>query len=131
MSEPCLWRIAVSPKRSDLDVHGHAVLRDIHDLGLNHVSVVASTRLVLLEGALAPQDVERIARELLSDPVTETFTCAAGGEDRSLPEEAFNAAIEVHLKGGVMDPVADSTLAVIRDMGVGEFDLRLSTARLY
>src|SRR5207249_11800377 len=34
--------------------------------------------------------------------------------------QGFDAAVEIHLKGGVMDPVADSTLMAVADMGVLE-----------
>ena len=126
-----LWRISVSPKRNDLDAHGHAVLHDIHELGLDHVTRVASSRLYLLEGAVPSAAVKRIAEALLADPVTETFSYREGGDDRTLPGPGADAAIEVHLKGGVMDPVAASMLAAIRDMGAPTDDLQISTARLY
>lgn len=114
--------------------HGNAVLRDVHDMGLPHVTALRLSRLFLLEGAADEEVVERIASDLLADPITETFACVAGGDDRTLPGEGFDAAIEVHLKGGVMDPVAASTLTAIRDMlGLArdESSLAISTARLY
>lgn len=148
-SARALWRITVAPKRPELDSHGAAVLRDTHDMGFPHVRSVRSSRLFLLEGALQPELVDRIAGELLADPVTEVVAVLCGGDDPRLPGEDFDAAVEVHLKGGVMDPVAASTLMAIRDMTStwegkevtaretakthqhSISDLALSTARLY
>ncbi len=125
------WRVTVSPKHEDLDSTGSAVLRDVHDLGLAHVRRVAAGRLFLLEGKLGTEAIERIAAELLADPITEEYRFQSGGNDPDLPGAGFDAAIEVHLKGGVMDPVAASTLAAIGDMGIDTTGLGVSTARLY
>ncbi len=128
---PTLWRIGVSPREAALDAQGASALRDIHELGLPNVSRVATTRLFLVEGSLAEEAVERIAASLLADPITETYTIRQGGDDRSLPGAGFDAAVEVHLKGGVMDPVAGSTLAAVADLGLAVDDLAIATARLY
>lgn len=127
---PTFWRISVSPKRDDLDVHGHAVLRDIHELGLPHVRSVSTSRLFFLEGQVPSAAVKRIAAELLADPITEVFSFRAGGEDLS-GGDGFDAYIEVHLKGGVMDPVAASTLMAIGDMGAPIDGLEVATGRRY
>ncbi len=126
-----LWRIRIDPLRPDLDAQGAAVLRSIHELGLTGVTRAAFSRLYLLEGPLAEAQVRRIAEELLTDPITERFSLLRGGDDRDLPGEGFDACIEVHLKGGVMDPVAASALAAVADMGLAAQRLVISTARLY
>jgi phosphoribosylformylglycinamidine synthase len=126
-----LWRVAVSPARQELDALGAAILKDIHELGLPHVTQVAFSRLFLLEGDLTKAQAERVAAELLADPVTEAFTIMRGGDDRSLPGASFDACVEVHLKGGVMDVVAGSTLAAIADMGIETTSLAVATARMY
>ena len=128
---PALWRVTVSPKQSEVDAQGAATLRDIHELGLPHVQRVATSRLFLLQGELDEETIERIAADLLVDPVTETSCVGRGGDDRSLPGEGFDGCVEVRLEGGVMDPVADSTLAALGDMGVKTGGLAVSTARLY
>ncbi|HSW45345.1 MAG TPA: phosphoribosylformylglycinamidine synthase subunit PurS, partial [Phycisphaerae bacterium] len=129
--EASFRRITVSPKQADLDSTGAAVLRDVHDLGLARVQRVSASRLFLLEGRLDGGQVERIATELLADPITERWRHQSGGNDHGLPGDGYDAAIEVHLKGGVMDPVAASTLAAIADMGIDTTGMSISTARLY
>ena len=62
-----LWRIRVSPRQRELDVHGAAVLRDIHELGLTHVQRVASSRLFLVQGRMSREAVTKTARDLLAE----------------------------------------------------------------
>ncbi|MGQ9651046.1 MAG: phosphoribosylformylglycinamidine synthase subunit PurS [Phycisphaerae bacterium] len=126
-----LWRITVSPKRAELDSHGAAMLRDIHELGLPHVRAVASGRLFLMETDLPEAVLQRIASSLLADPITESYCLHRGGDERAPANQGSDCEIEVHLKGGVMDPVAASTLAAVRDMGIDARALAISTARLY
>ncbi len=121
-----VYRIAVEARRPELDSHGAAVLGEIHDRSLIHVTGVASSRLFLLEGLGDQAAAERIAAELLADPVTEryTLTDAAG-----FTPDARTPAVEVHFKPGVMDPVAASTRLAVRDFGIDIDDAQ--TARRY
>ncbi len=130
-TDAVLWRITVSSARPELDAHGAAVLKDIQELGLPHARRVAFSRLYLLEGDLQEIQARRIASELLADPITEIFEVRRGGDDRALPGTGFDACIEVHLKGGVMDVVAGSALAAIGDMNIDTEHLQAATARLY
>ncbi|MEI8195492.1 MAG: phosphoribosylformylglycinamidine synthase subunit PurS, partial [Phycisphaerae bacterium] len=97
------------------DPAGAGVLGEIRQLGFNEVREVRTCRVFLLQGepaVLTPENLERIGREVLIDPVTETFSlgtesAAAGGEGK---------LIEVHLKPGVTDPVATSAEMAIADL---------------
>jgi len=65
---------------------------------------------------------------LLTDPVTEVFTVVGPGE--AVSSDAPDAhSLEVHLRPGVMDPVAESTLAELRAEGWPVASVR--TARRY
>jgi phosphoribosylformylglycinamidine (FGAM) synthase-like enzyme/phosphoribosylformylglycinamidine (FGAM) synthase PurS component len=123
-----VWCVAVRPKSPEYDVHGRSVLQDVHDYGLAEITSVASARLFFLKGDLDAGAVRRIGAELLADPVTESFTCEAVERAAGLVP-ARDTAIEVHLKPGVMDPVAASTIAAIRDMDLAVEAVR--TARRY
>jgi len=129
--ETLLWRVRITPRSATLDAHGAAMLRDVHDLGLPHVECVASSRLFLLQGPIAEENVRQIGSALLGDPVTETLDCCQGGDDDTLPGQGFDACVEVRLKGGVMDTVAASTLAALADMGMATDHLTVATARVY
>ncbi len=131
-SPATLWRITIAPCRAELDAHGAAVLKDIHELGLTGVTRVSSSRLFFVEGELAPDEAERVAAALLTDPVTERHQAdpASAGTADDLPK-GFDACVEVHLKGGVMDVVAGSTASALEDMGHAAGSLEVATARMY
>ncbi len=69
----------------------------------------------------------RVARELLADPVAETWTVQRRGE--AIPEPEGSLPIEVHFKPGVMDNVAQSTMLALADMGLTATSVR--TARRF
>ncbi|MGA2265449.1 MAG: phosphoribosylformylglycinamidine synthase subunit PurS, partial [Phycisphaerae bacterium] len=119
-------RIEVRLKEALVDPQGQSVLAQIHELGIESVDRVATCRLFFLGGKLSADQAAQAGRELLSDPVIETF---ALNSRNGQGDTAADAVIEVHLKPGVMDPVAASTERAIRDMGI---DLAwVSTARRY
>src|SRR5271154_1964906 len=110
-----VYRIEVRAVHAADDPSGAGVLNEIRQLGVNEVADVRSTRLFLLQGSaevLTAENLERIAREVLIDPVTETFRI--GVEPNHASEGA--KVIEVHLKPGVMDPVAGSCEMAIADL---------------
>ncbi len=115
-------RVEVRIRQGFGDPHAEGVLHQIRELGIDSVSAVRSARLFFLIGELSADDAGRVGRELLADPVTEQFTlsgCDANGA----------SVIEVHLKGGVMDPVAASAERAVRGMGLGIESVR--TGRRY
>ncbi|MFQ5805812.1 MAG: phosphoribosylformylglycinamidine synthase subunit PurS [Phycisphaerae bacterium] len=103
------------------------IAAQLRDTGLSEVGCVRSSRLFFLEGALTRPDAERIARRLLADPVTEA--AIVHGEADELSCSAAELSVEVHLRPGVMDPVAESTLAELRAEGYAVNLVR--TARRY
>ena len=119
-------RIEVYTQAQYLDVHGQDIMADIHQLGLTNVEAVQSIRLFLLQGKLDLNSLNRIARELLVDPVSEAYYI---GQLAAPAGIAPATLIEVHLKPGVADPVAASTLMAIEDMGLKVQSVR--TARKY
>src|SRR5207302_3482216 len=70
--------------------------------------------------------VQRVARELLADPIVEDATLV----DRGLRDDDAHSRIEIHLKPGVMDPVAASTEMAVRDMGLPVKEVRTGRAYL-
>lgn len=109
-----LWRFEVFSKPSFADVHGNSVLESIKELGFNSVQAVQSARVFLVEADFDRSFAQRLAAELLTDPVCEQFFL---GKSKAPAGLAKATIIEVHLKSGVTDPVAESVLAAIADMG--------------
>ena len=115
-------RLEVRVRQQFNDPHAQGVLAQIRELGITSVSAVRSARLFFLTGELTDEQLHRIGAELLADPVTEEFRVGSS-------DAAGWAVIEVHLKHGVMDPVAASAESAIRDMGLAVEAVR--TARRY
>jgi len=115
-------RIEIRAREGFSDPHAAGVARQIAELGIETVQAVRSARLFFLSGRLSEAQAARVAEELLMDPVTEQY--AHGSSD---PADA--AVVEVHLKPGVMDPVAASAEQAISDMGLAIDSVR--TARRY
>jgi phosphoribosylformylglycinamidine synthase len=88
MSEPTrAWRFAVNvtPKPGILDPQGRAVERSLPHLGIEGVTGVRVGRRVELTVAAADEDaaravVDRLAADLLSNPLIEAFAVEALGE---------------------------------------------------
>ena len=94
MSTPTAFRFAVnvSPKAGILDPQGRAVESSLPHLGVNGVSAVRVGRRVELtvdadSEAAARATVERLAGELLSNPLIEAYAIEALGATSSTASE--------------------------------------------
>ncbi len=102
-----------------VDPVGEAVRHQIREFG-THVGPIETTRVFLVDSPAGSAEVAAAAHGLLADPVIESADVAAGPAD---------CRIEVHLKPGVMDPVAVSTEAALRELGLDVRQVR--TGRAY
>ncbi|MHC4562360.1 MAG: phosphoribosylformylglycinamidine synthase subunit PurL [Planctomycetota bacterium] len=117
------YRVEIRPRESASDPQGAAVAHEIAELGIESVQSAHEVRLFFLFGELSEADAHRVGDQLLTDPVTEQLHMG------SSPAPTGGAMIEVHLKAGVMDPVAASAEKAIAGMGVAIESVR--TARRY
>jgi len=120
------WRFEVFNRSGFSDVHGISTFEDIRELGINTVEAVQSAKVFLIEGDFNEDFAGQIGRELLTDPVCEEYYI---GRSKAPAGLAKGTLIEVHLKSGVTDPVAQSVMAAVGDMGVSVDNVR--TARKY
>ena len=117
-----LWEIDVYPVDHEPDRRAEQVAAEAAELGVVGDLPVRTARGYLLEGQLNAEQVARIADELLVDAVVEKAVVAPVGDPqlhRTTNGQAhFNSGSLVHVlpKPGVMDPVAQSAQAAIRDM---------------
>ncbi|HEX2621609.1 MAG TPA: phosphoribosylformylglycinamidine synthase subunit PurS, partial [Phototrophicaceae bacterium] len=116
-----VFRIAVHPIHPISDERS---VRAAHQLDLTGVEACYVARLFFLEGNFTPGEAEYIARELLADPVTETFV----GGVMPLPEGA--SRIEVTYLPGVTDPVAENLRHAAHLIGVTALE-RVATGQSY
>src|ERR1700722_18092043 len=106
------------------DPLGNAVRQQIAEFG-TQTGPISTSRIFLLETDANRQSVQRIADELLADPIVESAEVF-----EAAPKDAGKSRIEIHLKPGVMDPVAESTEMAIRDMGIEVREVRTGRAYL-
>ncbi|MEO8392054.1 MAG: AIR synthase related protein, partial [Chloroflexota bacterium] len=76
-------------------------------------------RLYFLEGAISADEVIHLSKDLLADPVTETFTVSRVILDSPLVSQENIHSIEVTLLPGVTDPAAENLLRAAPLLGIG------------
>jgi phosphoribosylformylglycinamidine synthase len=91
------------------------------------VQHVSTARIFLIDSSAAPEQMRRAADELLADPIVENAELTHDGHGFS---RGTRSLIEIHLKPGVMDPVAASTEMAMRDMGIDVREVRTGRAYL-
>jgi phosphoribosylformylglycinamidine synthase len=117
-----IYRIDVRTRGAD--PLGAGVRRQILELGKT-VGEITTSRIFLLDTDENEKAIHKIASELLADPVVESAEIFSGKAD-----DTGKSRIEVHLKPGVMDPVAASTGMAIGDMGLRIRQVRTGRAFL-
>ncbi|MCA9236722.1 MAG: phosphoribosylformylglycinamidine synthase subunit PurL [Planctomycetales bacterium] len=123
-----LWEIDLHGRAGERDGAAAGVAADAHALGLAEGLRVAACHGYLVQGAnLTADDATRLSRELFADAVAEVTTVAAVGDAALLAPPARLALdeqpadvqlVQVLLKPGVMDPVAQTAETAARDLGV-------------
>jgi len=117
-------RIEVWYRKGVFDPVSQGLCSDILDLDVKGVAAVESGSIFLIKGKISPANLQKVARELLADPITQDFYYGK----RALPEGAVS--VEVWFKEGVTDTVGETARKGIADLGInGEFSV--STARRY
>ena len=119
ISWPVLWRVEIT--KTTTDPEARALESDIRDLAAGVSARVRITRLYYLEGDIGKTDAERIAAELLCDPVCESF--------RVSPAVVGAVGTEVLYNPGVMDPSVASIARSLSDLGFEHVEVR--TGRAY
>ena len=119
-----LWEIDLHPRAGLPDLDADGVADDVIALRLAQKVHVASSRGYLVQGPeLSPERIERLARELFADTVAEEYQLGQVSDaNLAAPPERILAGegtqlVQVLLKPGVMDPVAQSAEAAVRDFG--------------
>ncbi len=104
-----------------VDPVGEAVRHQVREFG-TATGPIETTRIFLIDSPDAPPRVTAAAAALLADPVIESAEVVAGGD-------GGDCRIEVHLKPGVMDPVASTVETALRGLGLDVRQVR--TGRAY
>jgi phosphoribosylformylglycinamidine synthase len=125
-----LWEVDIHPAAGEPDLLARAASSEAKDLGLPAFTAHAA-RGFLVQGEISQPQIDRIARELLTDLVVEhpvvgqpsspqlNLPLPLGeGRGEGPPRDRDAALIHILPKPGVTDPVAASTLTAIRDFDI-------------
>src|SRR6185503_15787121 len=111
-----IWRVDVATKEGLVDPTSRGAQAGLVEFGLSSIRHVRAWQVYLLDGELDPAAAERIARDLLHDPVAQVFTLTEGAQPPAAPSGA--QTILVFKRPGVMDPVEASALKAVSDLGL-------------
>ncbi|MGB2629769.1 MAG: phosphoribosylformylglycinamidine synthase subunit PurL, partial [Candidatus Omnitrophota bacterium] len=119
--------IEVRDKKGIYDAVAEGLKRDIKDLGIKNVKDVEYIQVYTLQGNIAPKTLRIIAGEILADKVSQEYDYRGGFK----PGKSGNHhVVDIAYNPGVMDPVEESTMKAIRDMGVKSV-ASVSTSKKY
>jgi phosphoribosylformylglycinamidine synthase II len=112
-----MHRVEVRLKSHLPDARGLGLVKDIHDLGITTVSDVRVVDIYWLDADLTRDELELICHRLLADSVTQDYSYQQSSRFEGEIKRQFHT-VEVAYNAGVTDPVEDSVLKAIRDLGV-------------
>lgn len=112
-----MHKIEVYLKEGTPDSRGNGLVKDIEDLGITGVKSAHVTDIYWLDGKLVQTTLEKISSELLSDPITQEYII---DDSRKLKTVNGSYNIKVAHNAGVMDPVEDTILKALSDLGINQ-----------
>jgi len=113
-----IWEIEIKEKSGVFDAVGEGIKRDILDLGIKEVESVDFAQVFFLDGDIEQADAERIAKELLADPVAQEFEVCKQRVVGDGEKGDGVHVVEIAHNPGVMDPWEESCMKGIADIGI-------------
>ncbi len=99
------------------DPRNHGYLSDAHALGFERLQSIAVQDLYFIEGQLSQDDLQQLALKLLTDPVTQSAVWIELPTPLS-PPEVDSVILEVALRPGVTDSVAEQIVRASHEIGI-------------
>src|SRR5512144_554480 len=116
-----IYRFIAQSKFSDprADIY----LSDARALGFNDLQRITCQDLYFIEGQLSQEICQQLALKLLTDPVTQSMTWSElpsvpASAERRAGLESDSVMVEVALRPGVTDPVAEQIVRASRELGL-------------
>jgi phosphoribosylformylglycinamidine synthase len=122
------WRIEVKDKEGVFDPVSESLKDEIIALGFGKLEDARIRHVYFLQGSLSERQARAIAEGLLIDGVIQEYELYQDTETPVIPE-GF-ASLQIIYKPGVMDPVEESALKGIRDLGITSV-VSVRTAKRY
>ncbi|MCL0057681.1 phosphoribosylformylglycinamidine synthase subunit PurL [Dehalococcoidales bacterium] len=120
-----MHRVEVWLKSHLPDARGLSLVKDIHDLGITTISEVRVVDIYWLDANLPPDKLDLVCQSLLADPLTEEYryftlsTDIKGNLKGLCPfKNNLSHTIEVAYNAGVTDPVEETVMKALQDLGV-------------
>jgi phosphoribosylformylglycinamidine (FGAM) synthase PurS component len=113
-----IYKFIVYNKTNDPRNGGY--LKDAHTLGFHHLHSITVQDLYFIEGQLSQEISQQLALKLLSDPVTQSASWIELSSERSplSPPEDDSVILEVALRPGVTDPVAEQFVRAAHELNL-------------
>ena len=112
-----VYRFLVRPVQSG-DPRSAGLLADAHMLGISAVESLECLDLFFIEGQLTIPDQERLAAELISDPITQTVEWGRIVSGRQMKPPNSTHILDVALRPGVTDPVAEQLVRAAAELNI-------------
>ncbi|MDR2391712.1 MAG: hypothetical protein LBE84_08560, partial [Planctomycetota bacterium] len=120
--EQAVFRVEVATQNTEDDIEARNALHELREYGLSQLTSARSSRIYAIRGNLTYLDIDRIAGELLTDPVLEMFSV----NQTVFPElGSLEHMIEIARRSGVMEPSETSALKVTAALGLKVDQIRL------
>ncbi len=110
--------------RGDSDPGGGGLHQQVEQ-AIGTVGRIETWRIFLLDSEATPAQIQQAGEGLLADLIVEEAVMRSGFSD------APGSRVEIHLKPGVMDPVATSTAMALADMGIPVREVRTGRAYVF
>jgi phosphoribosylformylglycinamidine synthase II len=110
-----IYRFTIRPLPGQQDVRSAGYLADACASGFEDIERIDVQDLFFIEGRLESTDLVALAGRLLSDPVTQQAEWRDLGEKQAGEE---GPVVEVALRAGVTDPVAEQIVRAAREMHI-------------
>ena len=124
-----LYRLEIWLKHNLPDVRGLSLVKDIYDLGITTISNARVADIYWLDADLEPHDLALIYHSLFADPVVQEVRCGqSSGSEGKVSLDCH--IVEVAYNVGVTDPVEDTIMKALLDLGIRKVQA-VKTARRY
>lgn len=121
-----VYFVEVGLKKDLFDAFGNEILNSIKELGINTIEKVYVYDVYKVYGSVSAGLVRRIAKSLFIDPIVHELRIYRENSKRKIRLPS----IEVWYKPNVTDPVAQTAIKGIKDLGIQE-DVNVSCGRKY
>ncbi|MDD4874260.1 MAG: phosphoribosylformylglycinamidine synthase subunit PurL [Dehalococcoidales bacterium] len=122
-----MHRIEVYFKEQLPDSAGQGLVKGIYDLGIDGISDVRVMEVYWLDAELEKQELKFICQRLLADPITQDYNF--NGIINGKSEDGLYS-IEVAYNAGVIDPVEETAMKAVQDLGIKNIRA-IKTAKRY